>query len=57
MKEHLEGYNEYKEKVPFLFPIPHHKKIPQPILDVFMIFVLSFVLHVIYVEIIRWVFF
>ncbi len=57
LKEHPEGYKEYKEKVPFLFPVPHHKKIPQPILDVFVIFVLSFVLHVIYVEVIRWFFF
>lgn len=46
-------YREYKEKVPFLFPVPHPKKIPQPIFDLGIIILFSVILQEIYPRIIQ----
>jgi len=53
LKKHPQEYKEYKEKVPFLFPVPHPKKIPQPIFDLGIIILFSFVLQEIYPRIIQ----
>jgi protein-S-isoprenylcysteine O-methyltransferase Ste14 len=53
LKKHPQEYNEYKEKVPFLFPVPHPKKIPQPISDLGIIILFYFVLQEIYPRIIQ----
>jgi protein-S-isoprenylcysteine O-methyltransferase Ste14 len=53
LKKHPQEYKEYKEKAPFLFPVPHPKKIPQPVFDLGIIILLYFVLQEIYPLIIR----
>ena len=53
LKKHPEEYKEYKEKVPFLFPVPHPKRIPQPVFDLGIIILFSFVLQEIYPRIIQ----
>lgn len=53
LKKHPQEYKEYKENVPFLFPVPHPKKIPQPIFDLSIIILFSFVLQEIYPRIIQ----
>jgi protein-S-isoprenylcysteine O-methyltransferase Ste14 len=53
LKKHPQEYKEYKEKVPFLFPVPHPKKIPQPIFDLGIIVLFYFVLQEIYPRIIQ----
>jgi len=53
LKKHPEEYKEYKQKVPFLFPVPHPRKIPQPIFDLGIIILFSFVLQEIYPRIIQ----
>jgi len=53
LKKYPQEYKEYKEKVPFLFPVPHPRKIPQPIFDLAIIILFSFVLQEIYPRIIQ----
>ena len=53
LKKYPQEYKEYKEKVPFLFPVPHPRKIPQPIFDLGIIILFSFVLQEIYPRIIQ----
>ena len=53
LTKYPQEYKEYKEKVPFLFPVPHPKKIPQPIFDLGIIILFSFVLQEIYPRIIQ----
>jgi protein-S-isoprenylcysteine O-methyltransferase Ste14 len=53
LKKHPQEYKEYKQKVPFLFPVPHPRKIPQPIFDLGIIILFSFVLQEIYPRIIQ----
>ena len=48
LKKYPHEYGEYKERVPFLFPVPHPRKIPQPIFDLGIIIVFSLVLQEIY---------
>lgn len=31
LKEHEKEYQPYRQNVPFIFPIPHHTKIPEPL--------------------------
>jgi len=57
LKKHPEEYKKYKEKVPFLFPVPHSEKTPQPIFDLGIIVLFSFILLEIYPEIIRFLLF
>ena len=53
LTNYSEEYKEYKEKVPFLFPVPHPRKIPQPIFNLDIIILFSFVLQEIYPRIIQ----
>ena len=53
LKKHPQEYKEYKQKVPFLFPVPHPRKIPQPIFDLGIIILFSFVLQEVYPRIIQ----
>ena len=53
LKKYPQEYKQYKEKVPFLFPVPHPRKIPQPIFDLGIIILFSFVLQEIYPRIIQ----
>ncbi len=53
LKTHAQEYKEYKQEVPFLFPVPHPKRIPQPIFDLGIIILFSFVLVDIYPRIIQ----
>ena len=53
LTKYPQEYKEYKEKVPFLFPIPHPRKIPQPIFDLGIMILFSFVLQEIYPRIIQ----
>jgi len=53
LRTHAQEYKEYKERVPFLFPVHHPKRIPQPIFDLGVIILFSFVLVDIYPRIVR----
>jgi protein-S-isoprenylcysteine O-methyltransferase Ste14 len=53
LKKHHQEYKEYKENVPFLFPVPHPRKIPEPIFDLGIIILFSFILQEIYPRIIQ----
>jgi hypothetical protein len=53
LKKYPQEYKEYKEKVTFLFPVPHPRKISQPIFDLGIIILFSFVLQETYPRIIQ----
>jgi len=53
LRTHAQEYKEYKERVPFLFPVPHPKRIPQPIFDLGVIILFSFVLVDVYPRIVQ----
>ncbi len=44
MKEHEEEYQSYKQKVPFIFPVPAITKIPEPLVSLAAAFVVALLL-------------
>lgn len=42
LKKHAKEYQEYRRKVPFIFPIPHPPKIPQPLFTMVIVLVFAF---------------
>lgn len=44
MKEHEEEYQSYKQKVPFIFPVPAITKIPEPLVSLTVAFVVALLL-------------
>lgn len=44
LKEYGKEYQEYRQKVPFIFPIPHPVKIPQPLFTMVVVLIFAFFL-------------
>lgn len=44
LKEHKKEYQQYKRRVPFLFPIPHLSNIPEPLVTMIILIIMSVLL-------------
>ena len=44
VKEHKREYQQYRDKVPFVFPIPRLAKIPEPLVSMVSAVIIAFLL-------------